>query len=70
MTGFQQRNLSCPGRAPWRYPDKIQRRLVTYADAIQFLYGLQLFGSQFGLERAHRLAELAGNPQNKLRSIR
>ena len=42
---------------------------MTYADAIQFLYSLQLFGSQFGLERARRLAELAGNPQNKLRFI-
>jgi dihydrofolate synthase/folylpolyglutamate synthase len=42
---------------------------VTYADAIQFLYSLQLFGSQFGLERAHQLAEFAGNPQNSLRFI-
>jgi len=42
---------------------------VTYAEAIQFLYSLQMFGSQFGLDRALRLAELAGNPQDQLRFI-
>jgi dihydrofolate synthase / folylpolyglutamate synthase len=42
---------------------------VSYAEAIQFLYSLQLFGAQLGLERAFRLAELAGNPQNQLRFI-
>ena len=42
---------------------------MTYPEAIQFLYGLQLFGTHFGLERAQRLAELAGNPQDKLRFI-
>ena len=39
---------------------------MTYAEAIQFLYGLQLFGAHFGLERAQKLAALAGNPQAKL----
>jgi dihydrofolate synthase/folylpolyglutamate synthase len=39
---------------------------MTYTEAIQFLYSLQLFGSSFGLERTIRLAELAGNPQNQL----
>ena len=38
-------------------------------DAIQFLHGLTLFGSQFGLERPRQLAVLAGNPQDKLRFI-
>ncbi|MEW6302919.1 MAG: folylpolyglutamate synthase/dihydrofolate synthase family protein [Verrucomicrobiota bacterium] len=42
---------------------------MTYAEAIQFLYDLQLFGARFGLEKTRRLAELCGNPQEKLRFI-
>ena len=42
---------------------------MSYAEAIQFLYDLQLFGAHFGLERAQKLAALAGNPQAKLRFI-
>ncbi len=42
---------------------------MTYAEAIQFLYGLQLFGAHFGLENTRKLAALAGNPQEKLRFI-
>jgi len=42
---------------------------VIYAEAIQFLYGLQLFGANFGLETPRQLAALAGNPQAKLRFI-
>jgi len=42
---------------------------VTYPEAIQFLYGLQLFGANFGLERVRQLAALAGNPQDRLRFI-
>jgi dihydrofolate synthase/folylpolyglutamate synthase len=42
---------------------------VTYSEAIQFLYGLQLFGTHFGLERTRQLAALAGSPQEKLRFI-
>lgn len=42
---------------------------MTYAEAVQFLYGLQLFGAQLGLERAVRLAEVCGHPQNRLRFI-
>ncbi len=42
---------------------------MIYPEAIQFLYGLQLFGTHFGLERACRLAALAGDPQEKLRFI-
>ena len=42
---------------------------VTYAEAIQFLYGLKLFGANFGLEATRKLAALAGNPQEKLRFI-
>src|SRR5260221_10378802 len=42
---------------------------MTYAEAIQFLYGLQMFGAHFGLENTFKLAALAGNPQNKLRFI-
>jgi dihydrofolate synthase/folylpolyglutamate synthase len=42
---------------------------MTYAKAIQFLYGLQVFGANFGLENTLKLAALAGNPQEKLRFI-
>ena len=42
---------------------------MSYAEAIQFLYGLQMFGANFGLETTRRLAALAGNPQEKLRFI-
>jgi dihydrofolate synthase/folylpolyglutamate synthase len=42
---------------------------VTYAEAIQFLYGLKIFGANFGLENTFKLAALAGNPQEKLRFI-
>ena len=42
---------------------------MTYAEAIQFLYGLRLFGAKFGLENTIQLAALAGNPQEKLRFI-
>jgi dihydrofolate synthase/folylpolyglutamate synthase len=39
---------------------------MTYPEAIQFLYGLRLFGAKFGLENTFKLAALAGNPQDKL----
>lgn len=42
---------------------------MTYAEAIQFLYGLQMFGANFGLERAEKLAALAGHPEKNLRFI-
>ncbi len=42
---------------------------MAYADAIQFLYSLQMFGSKLGLDNTRRLAALAGNPQDKLRFI-
>lgn len=42
---------------------------ATYAEAIQFLHGLQLFGASIGLKTTLRLAEFAGNPQSKLRFI-
>ncbi len=42
---------------------------MTYAEAIQFLYGLQMFGARPGLESPRRLAELAGNPHHRLRFI-
>ena len=42
---------------------------MTYQDAIKFLYDLQLFGARLGLENARRLAELAGNPHERLRFI-
>jgi len=42
---------------------------VTYSEAIQFLYQLQMFGARFGLETTRRLAALVGNPQERLRFI-
>src|SRR6266704_1538085 len=42
---------------------------MTYAEAIQFLYDLRLFGAKFGLENTIKLAALAGNPQDRLRFI-
>jgi dihydrofolate synthase / folylpolyglutamate synthase len=42
---------------------------MTYPEAIQFLYGLRLFGAKFGLANTFRLAAFAGNPQEKLRFI-
>lgn len=42
---------------------------MTYSEAIQYLYGLRLFGAKFGLENSLKLAELGGNPQNHLRFI-
>jgi dihydrofolate synthase/folylpolyglutamate synthase len=42
---------------------------MTYAEAVQFLYGLRLFGAKFGLESTLKLAALAGNPQEKLRFV-
>src|SRR3954468_22128902 len=42
---------------------------MTYAAAIEFLYGLRLFGTKLGLANTFKLAALAGNPQEKLRFI-
>jgi dihydrofolate synthase/folylpolyglutamate synthase len=42
---------------------------MTYPQAIEFLYSLRLFGAKFGLENTHRLAALAGHPQERLRFI-
>src|ERR1043166_370267 len=42
---------------------------MTYADAIQFLHDLRLFGAVLGLDTMRRLAADAGDPQNKLRFI-
>ena len=42
---------------------------MTYPEAIQFLYDLNLFGAKFGLENTFKLAALTGNPQNHLRFI-
>ena len=43
--------------------------LPAYSAAIEFLYGLQRFGTHLGLERAQKLAALAGNPEKNLRFI-
>jgi dihydrofolate synthase/folylpolyglutamate synthase len=42
---------------------------MDYPEALRVLYGLQMFGANFGLETTRKLAALAGNPQEKLRFI-
>src|ERR1700739_1414741 len=42
---------------------------MTYPEAIQYLFGLQMFGAKFGLDTTFQLAALAGNPQDRLRFI-
>jgi dihydrofolate synthase/folylpolyglutamate synthase len=47
----------------------ISANYQAYRHAVEFLYGLRLFGAKFGLENTLKLAALVGNPQNKLRFI-
>ena len=42
---------------------------MTYAETIQFLYGLRLFGLKLGLENTRQLAARAGHPERDLRFI-
>src|SRR3954468_14373978 len=42
---------------------------MSYAESIQFLHSLRIFGARFGLENTFKLAELAGNPHHQLRFI-
>jgi dihydrofolate synthase / folylpolyglutamate synthase len=42
---------------------------MTYPSAIRFLYNLRWFGAKLGLDNTYKLAELAGNPQDRLRFI-
>lgn len=42
---------------------------MTYPEAIQYLYGLRLFGAKLGLENTFKLAALAGHPEQRLRFI-
>src|SRR5664280_2595628 len=42
---------------------------MSYADAIEFLYSLRLFGAKFGLENTLQLAASVGHPEKKLRFI-
>jgi dihydrofolate synthase / folylpolyglutamate synthase len=42
---------------------------MTYPQAIEFLYGLRLFGMKLGLENTLRLAAAMGNPHHELRFI-
>jgi dihydrofolate synthase/folylpolyglutamate synthase len=43
--------------------------MMTYAEAIQFLYDLRWFGTKFGLANTLKLADMAGRPQEGLRFI-
>lgn len=42
---------------------------MTYAEAIQFLYSLQVFGAKPGLDNIRKLATRAGDPHQSLRFI-
>lgn len=42
---------------------------MTYAEAVEFLYGLGMFGARLGLDSTRRLAGLANDPQHGLRFI-
>src|SRR3954468_15670324 len=42
---------------------------MSYAESIQFLHSLRIFGARFGLENTFKLAELTGNPHHQLRFI-
>jgi dihydrofolate synthase / folylpolyglutamate synthase len=42
---------------------------MDYAAAIEFLYGLRLFGTKLGVENTFALANLVGNPHQHLRFI-
>lgn len=48
---------------------ELSKTRMTYSSAIEFLYGLQMFGTRLGLETTFKLAALAGNPQHHLRFI-
>jgi len=40
--------------------------LMTYPQAIEFLYGLQLFGMKLGLENTQGLAAAMGNSSSRI----
>ena len=40
---------------------------MTYEEAMEYISNVGMFGSNYGLERTHRLLELLGSPQNKLK---
>lgn len=42
---------------------------MTYAEALNHLHGLAVFGARFGLETTQRMAAALGNPQDRLRFI-
>ncbi len=42
---------------------------MTYAEALDYLHGLAVFGARFGLETTQRMAAALGNPHEKLRFI-
>lgn len=42
---------------------------MTYAEALDHLHGLAVFGARFGLETTRRMAAALGNPQERLRFI-
>src|ERR1044071_9287449 len=50
-------------------PGAEQGAVMSYQQAIEYLYSLRLFGAKLGLENTLRLAQLAGNPQDRLRFI-
>ena len=43
--------------------------MMKYADALQYLFGLEFYGIKLGLENMYRLMELVGNPHQKVKAI-
>jgi dihydrofolate synthase / folylpolyglutamate synthase len=48
---------------------KRKKTLMTYPQAIEFLYSLRLFGMKLGLDNTRRLTAALGNPHHQLRFI-
>lgn len=44
-------------------------RAMTYAEALDYLHGLAVFGARFGLETTQQMAAALGNPQAHLRFV-
>jgi dihydrofolate synthase / folylpolyglutamate synthase len=66
--GFR-RDAGNDGRDARATNDRLLRVILTYPDSIKFLYDLHWFGARPGLETTRKLAQLAGNPQERLRFI-
>src|SRR2546426_3851442 len=68
MAGFTKGNCFPTLRDEGTLTER-HRNLMTYPEAIRFLYDLRWFGTKLGLTNTFKLTALAGNPQRKLRFI-